>query len=685
MFVLRATSLFGVVFLFATTLLFGSVVQAQPTARSGYQTAWYDEFNSGSVDTSIWTIGNTNSPTNFSLQDYLPSQVTSNGGDLVITSENISSRGLPYRSGLIESKTFQKYGRWDIRAKLPTSKGMWPAIWLLADAPWPSEGEIDIMENRGTQPNLTSSAFHYGTNTPFVHNFVFAEQGAVHDSAIQNYHDSYHLYSVEWDPTQIRFFVDNVHYWTVRDDSVGGFLSNNVGEMRLIINTAIGGTFLDDPDNTTVWPQEFRIDYVHAFDRIGEPTLTFENGGFEDGGGSLAEWSIFGNQIFNVSSGNEEVESGAEALKLYGQFNGTENFSGVAQGISVTPGDELFLSADAFINAQDSIAGTANEVFLKIDYFNTQWGLFGTSEYISSDSVVLANGSSANNVWNNEQFLSIVPNGAVEARVAIVFAQRNNSGGAVFVDNVEFNKTSTILERGVTYGGSSFTETVFAPDKFPLLPGQTATFANYTSYTKGLNRVAFDIEGVGSTLSPSDFEFRVGNNDDPSTWTVLNGSSAIPLPSITVGTPVVGVSQVLLSWPDNAIENAWLQVVVLDTPNTRLTSSQTFYFGNAIAETGNAAGDTRVNLIDVGLTRANQTGFSSAPIDNHFDFDRDGRVNLVDVGLCRSNQSGFTSLQLISPPANRSRSGDSADDPVKPASDQRTKKAVSKRSSKTKR
>ncbi len=158
-------------------------IWAQPAARSGYEVAWYDEFGGNDLDFSKWIPGNTNQPTNNSRQDYLPEQVSVAGGNLVIKSENIGSRGLPYRSGLVMSTALQKHGRWDVRAKLPTSKGMWPAIWLLADAPWPSQGEIDIMENRGDQPNLTSSAFHYGTNEPFDHNFVYVQQTSVHNSA----------------------------------------------------------------------------------------------------------------------------------------------------------------------------------------------------------------------------------------------------------------------------------------------------------------------------------------------------------------------------------------------------------------------------------------------------------------------------------------------------------------------
>ena len=131
------------------------------------------------------------------------------GGNLVITSENIPSRGLPYRSGQVISTLERQYGRWEVRAQLPTSTGMWPAIWLLPRTniyPWPSQGEIDIMENRGDQPNLTSSAFHYGTNPPFVHTSEFSEQHSATAGQLENYHDSFHTYAVEWDSSKLRFF-----------------------------------------------------------------------------------------------------------------------------------------------------------------------------------------------------------------------------------------------------------------------------------------------------------------------------------------------------------------------------------------------------------------------------------------------------------------------------------------------
>ncbi|MEM6691731.1 MAG: glycoside hydrolase family 16 protein [Planctomycetota bacterium] len=173
---------------------------AQAPEVSGFQHAWSDTFDGSSLSNALWQAANTNVPTNNSLQDYLPQQVSVGDGKLIITSENSPSRGLPYRSGLVTSHRKQQYGRWEVRAKLPSSRGMWPAIWLLSDVstnPWPSQGEIDIMENRGDEPHFTSSAFHYGTNLPFNHKFILREQQNVQGGATPNYHNEFHDYAVE--------------------------------------------------------------------------------------------------------------------------------------------------------------------------------------------------------------------------------------------------------------------------------------------------------------------------------------------------------------------------------------------------------------------------------------------------------------------------------------------------------
>lgn len=105
-----------------------------------------------------------------------------------------------------------------------------------------------------------------------------------------------------------------------------------------------------------------------------------------------------------------------------------------------------------------SLAGTENLVELKIDYYIELYGEFGTPQYNSSDVLILADGNSINDTWSQKEFFSTAPAGAVEAKLAIVFQQRGDTGGAVYIDNVHF---SAVPERGqlaflILIGTSSF-------------------------------------------------------------------------------------------------------------------------------------------------------------------------------------------------------------------------------------
>ena len=120
-------------FVLATTLaligLLASPAVAQPPPDvSGYDVAWFDDFDGTSLDTSKWDVGDTNVPTNNSVQDYHPNQVSVSGGKLIITSERTNPsdpdhRGWAYKSGLVESDTYQKYGRWEVRARVAVHQG----------------------------------------------------------------------------------------------------------------------------------------------------------------------------------------------------------------------------------------------------------------------------------------------------------------------------------------------------------------------------------------------------------------------------------------------------------------------------------------------------------------------------------------------------------------------------------
>ena len=174
-----------------------------------------------------------------------------------------------------------------------------------------------------------------------------------------------------------------------------------------------------------------------------------------------------------------------------------------------------------------------------------------------------------------------------------------------------------------------------APGKEALLPGDTATFANYTGYGRGINGVMVDVLNLPDdrTVTADDFAFNVGNAGAPSGWPTA------PLPSaVTVrrGAGTGGSDRVTIAWPDGAVRNTWLRVTVLANDDTGLTAPDVFYFGNVVGETFNSAAQFRVDSRDVARTRNAQR--KPATIQSLFDHNRDGRVNSADVLLARNNQ-----------------------------------------------
>jgi Glucose / Sorbosone dehydrogenase len=166
------------------------------------------------------------------------------------------------------------------------------------------------------------------------------------------------------------------------------------------------------------------------------PSTTLVNGSFDEGGGSLSAWSTFGNTIGNVNANTEAVLDGTHSLKIYGQFNGGENTSGVSQGIAVTEGQEVTADASAFIRNQDTLFGKDNEVFMKLEFYTEFGAALDSPGFRSEIQVLIADGTTAEDMWRSHRIATTVPTGAVEARVRFVFRQLNNNNGAIHIDGV---------------------------------------------------------------------------------------------------------------------------------------------------------------------------------------------------------------------------------------------------------
>ncbi|MEM6688091.1 MAG: Ig-like domain-containing protein [Planctomycetota bacterium] len=178
-------------------------------------------------------------------------------------------------------------------------------------------------------------------------------------------------------------------------------------------------------------------------------------------------------------------------------------------------------------------------------------------------------------------------------------------------------------------------------DKIALLPGQVATFANYTSYSRGINAIVMDVDTLADpdNLSASDFNFRVGNVQDTDAFTPAPAPISVSARPLG-GSP--GVSRVTILWADNAIEKQWLEVTMLASAVTGLASPDVSYFGNAVGESGNSTSQNFVDTFDLLGARDNPHNFlNRAPIDDIYDYNRDSFVDTFDVLVARDNGTNF--------------------------------------------
>ena len=316
----------------------------------GYNLLWSDEFDGDTLNEEIWNR-ECREPgwTNNELQEYTASDdnIYVENGHLVLRAIREDRDGTPYyTSGKVNSQnnTDFQYGRVEVRARVPEGQGLWPAIWMMPQdeqfyGSWPRCGEIDIMEVLGNDTTTSYSTIHYGEPHAEQQGTITLDEGS--------FSSDFHVYVVEWEPGEMRFYTDDelvltVNDWYTSDGSEDQPYPAPFNQPFFVqMNLAVGGTWPGNPDETTDFDNAiFEIDYVRVYQRdeydmnVERPPMEFReatddgnfiyNGDFAEAESldDVEDWFFL---LFNDGVGEASIENGE--IIITSTNDGTEEYS----------------------------------------------------------------------------------------------------------------------------------------------------------------------------------------------------------------------------------------------------------------------------------------------------------------------------------------------------------------------
>ena len=541
----------GVLAILLSTALVISIMPSFKTAYAAtgdWKLVWNDEFNGAAgtgVDASKWVYetggggwgnGELQNYTNRTDNVYMEQDpLDSNNRYLTIKAIKESYGGSQYTSGRIKTngKFDFAYGKVEMRAKLPSGKGIWPAFWMLGSDigtnGWPKCGETDIMEFVGSTPTKI-----YGT----IHGPEYNGAGGIggwHDNQA-GFTNDFHTYSVEWEPNVIRWYFDGrLFEQRTTDDLFGGtwvFNHNNF----ILLNLAVGGAWPGSPDASTSFPQKYMIDYVRVYQREGGvyPTPTSR---------SLIQLKNVGNGQFVCSdryNGNL-LYANRGAAGSWETFEQKDLGNGNIALISLM--DYKYASATAsnnqLIASKESIGAT--ETFQKVTNADGTISLkcAANGNYVTAPGTGVMS-ATATTIGNNEKFNLISVNG-VQPPLQVLTPTLSPAGGA-------YASAQSVTLSCATAG---------ATIKYTL-DGSTPTVASAT-YTAAIN--------VSATTTIKAYALKSGLTDSSvatSNYTI--SSLAVNLALNKTGTASSGTANLAFDgnagsrWESNFSDPQWIFV-----------------------------------------------------------------------------------------------------------------------------
>ena len=256
----------------------GTVVTPPPPTQ--WNIVWDDEFNGTAINPAIWTFenGNNGGWGNNELEYYTSrtNNAYVSNGLLHIVARQESTNGFSFTSARMKTQGLYAtptYGRFEWRARLPAGVGMWPALWMMGTnfplVGWPGCGEIDVVENNGSNPAFVQGSLHSNGGDPTaIHNFTGGE-------SVTNFH----TYLLDWEPGSIKWFVDGQVYETQSSQTPFN------APFFFLMNLAVGGQYVGSPTVSqikagTVFPAELQVDYVRVYEQTAplQISVTQSNG-----------------------------------------------------------------------------------------------------------------------------------------------------------------------------------------------------------------------------------------------------------------------------------------------------------------------------------------------------------------------------------------------------------------------
>ena len=248
-----------------------------PTEYEGWTLQWNDEFNDVQINTNNWNyelgdgtdyglpVGWGNDEKQIYTANIENSSIIDDEGVSALAITAIEDNAGGYTSAKLTTQNLFsiRFGRIEIRAKMPKGQGFLPAIWMLGDnkdqIDWPGCGEIDIVEVVGNEPSKFYSTVHFTNDEN-----KYGEVQRDHVLSSGDFSDSYHIFTLDWTPESLTFSLEGQEIGAILiEDDMKEFLRSSY----LIMNVAVGGNWPGDPDETTMFPQTMYTDYIRVYSK----------------------------------------------------------------------------------------------------------------------------------------------------------------------------------------------------------------------------------------------------------------------------------------------------------------------------------------------------------------------------------------------------------------------------------